>query len=73
MKTTITSQDELDRFPNSDRINDLKKMLSQPISVGESKYSIQKLTYDDGISEFGEMVDFPSIEISATLIENIWL
>jgi|14_taG_2_1085336.scaffolds.fasta_scaffold203455_1 hypothetical protein len=68
MKTTIKSQDELDELPDSDQGNDIKKMLSAPISVGDSQYMVEELTYDDGINKHGEAVDFPTMKISAVFL-----
>jgi len=70
MKTTITKTDEIDKLPDSDQGKDIRKMLSSPITIGDSQYMVQKLTYDDGINESGEAVDFPSMEISAVFLSG---
>jgi hypothetical protein len=70
MKITIKSQDELHKLPDSDQGNDIRKMLSAPISVGESQYMVEELTYDDGINEQGEAVNFPTLKISAVFLSG---
>jgi hypothetical protein len=70
MKTTITTKDEIYNLPYSDQGNDIRKMLTSPLSFGSSQYLVEKLTYDDGINERGEDVDFPRMEISAVFLSG---
>lgn len=70
MKYIITSKDEIDKLPNDSQGNDIREMLSKPMTFGDSQYIVKKLIYDDGVNKSGKVEYFPTVEISAIFLSG---